>query len=101
MPILMGCTFSGQYHINTDLLKIEAVPDGVVVTDVCFQFNLEDFTGTEIETKTGDTLIIWFNVKSESPFRRSDVTVLILPSNFITCYGKPIITDTIRIQLVN
>ena len=101
MPILIGCTFNGQYHINTDLLKMEAVPNGIVVTDVRFQFNLQDFTETEIETKAGETLTIWFNLQSETPFRRSDVTVLILPSNFITCEGKPIITDTIRIQLAN
>jgi len=100
-PILIGCTFNGQYHINTDLLKIEAIPNEVTVTDVRFQFNLKDFAGNEIETKAGETLTIWFNVASATPFHRSDVTILILPSNFITCEGKPIITDTIRIQLKN
>ena len=99
--IPISCTFNGQYHINTDLLKMEAVPNDVVVTDVRFKFNLEDFTGTEIETKAGETLTIWFDLKSEKPFKRSKVTVLILPSNFITCEGKPIITDTTRIRLKN
>jgi len=100
-PILIACTFNGEYHINTDSLKMEAIPNEFAVTDVRFQFNLKDFTGTEIDTKVGETLSIRFNVKSETPLRRSDVTVLILPSNFITCEGKPIITDTIRIQLKN
>ena len=100
-PILIGCTFNGQYHINTDLLKIEALPNEVIVTDIRFQLNLEDLTEKEIETKTGETLSIWFNVKSETPFRRSEVMILISPSNFITCNGKPIITDTLRIQLKN
>jgi hypothetical protein len=100
-PILIGCTFNGQYHINTDSLKMEAIPNEVAVTNVRFQLNLEDFAGTEIETKAGETLSIWFNLYSETPFRRSEVTVLILSSNFITCEGKPIITDTIRIQLKN
>lgn len=99
--ILIGCTFNGKYHINTDFLKMEAIPNEVAVTNVRFQFNLKDFTGTEIETEAGETLTIWFDLKSETPFQRSEVTVLILPSNFITCEGKPIITDTIRIQLKN
>jgi hypothetical protein len=101
IPILIGCTFNGQYHINTDLLKIEAIPNEVTVTDVRFQLNLEDFTEKEIVTKTDETLTIMFNVESATSFRRSDVTILILPSNFIMCGNKPIITDTIRIQLKN
>jgi len=100
-PILLSCRFNGKYHINTDSLKMSAIPNEVAVTNVRFQLNLEDFTGTEIETKTGEALTIRFNLQSETPFRRSDVTVLILPSNFITCEGKPIITDTIRIRLAN
>ncbi len=101
VPILIGCTFNGQYHINTDLLKMDVIPNEVAITNLSFQFNLKDFTGTEIETKAGETLTIWFDLKSERPFNRSEATVLILPSNFITCEGKPIITDTIRIQLAN
>ena len=100
-PILIGCTFNGQYHINTDLLRMEVIPDEVTVTDVRFQLNLKDLTEKEIETKAGESLSIWFNVKSATPFKRSDITILILPSNFITCNGKSIITDTLRIQLKN
>jgi len=100
-PILIGCTFNGKYHVNIDSLKMEAIPNEVAVVNVRFQLNLKDFTEKKIETKTGETLTIWFNVESATPFRRSEVTILILPSNFITCEGKPIITDTIRIQLKN
>ncbi|MCE8190279.1 hypothetical protein JFY59_08800 [Porphyromonas gingivalis] len=99
--IPITCTFNGSYHINTDSLKIEADPNGVIVTNVRFRLNGEVFAGTEIETKTGETLSIWFDVKSETSYKRSEVTVLILPSNFITCEGKSIISDTIRIQLKN
>jgi len=99
IPVLIGCIFNGQYHINTDLLKMEAIPNEVTVTDVSFQLNHEDTTEKTIVTKTGDGLKVWFDVKSATPFPRSEVTVLILPSNFIMCGDKPIITDTIRIQL--
>lgn len=100
-PILIGCTFNGKYHINTNSLKMEASPNEVIVKNIHFQLNNKDFTEKIIETKAGETLSIWFNVESATPFYRSEVTILILPSNFITCEGKAIITDTIQIQLRN
>ena len=63
------CTFNGRYHINTDSLKIEAAPNGVIVTNVRSRLNREVFAGTEIETKTGETLTIWFDIKTESLVR--------------------------------
>lgn len=101
IPVLIGCTFNGEYHVNIDSLKMEAIPNEVVVSDVFFQLNREDIKGKEIITKTGETITIRFNLASSTPFNRAKVTVLILPSNFIICEGKPIITDTIRIQLKN
>ena len=107
-PMYIACTFDGKYHVNTDSLKIEAVPNHVAVTNIVFRARNKNilkkrriFTGNEIETKKDESLLIWFGIESATPFSWSEVIILLLPSNLITCEGKPIITDTIRIQLKN
>ncbi|MCB6647716.1 hypothetical protein [Bacteroides salyersiae] len=55
----------------------------------------------EIETKHGETLTVLLNYQSTVPYQRASGTILLFPSNFITCEGKAVITDTIKIQLKN
>ena len=99
--VMVGCTFNGKYYVNTDSLKIEAASNGEEITDIHFRLSNEDFTGKEIETKGGEKFTLSFHLKSTVPYQKSTGTILLLPSNFITCEGNPIITDTIRIQLKN
>ena len=99
--VMVACRFNGQYLINTDSLKIEAFSNEDMLTTIHFQLNNEVFIGKGIETKGGETLSFNFRLLPTVPYQRTTRTVLILPSNFITCEGKPIITDTIRIQLKN
>ena len=101
MLVIIGCTFEGNYHVNTDSLKIEAFSSEDIVANFHFRLNNEDFTEKEIETKGSEILTLYFNLKSTVPYQSVTGTVLLLPSNFITCEGKPIITDTIQIQLKN
>lgn len=98
--VIIGCTFNGRYHVNTDSLKIEAFSAEDVVTNIHFQLNNKDFTEKELETGS-ETLTLFFNLKSTVTYQSATGTVLLLPSNFITCEGKPIITDTIEIHLKN
>ncbi|NCB44784.1 MAG: hypothetical protein EOM59_19510 [Clostridia bacterium] len=97
--VIIGCTFNGKYQVNTDSLKIEAISSEDVITNIHFRLNNEDFVGKEIETKGGETLTLYFNLKSSESYQSSSGTVLLLPSNFIICENKPIIADTIQIQL--
>lgn len=98
--VIIGCTFNGKYLVNTDSLKIKAYSVEDVITDINFRLNNKDFRERELETR-GETLTLSFNLKSNVPNQRVTSKILLLPSNFITCEGKPIITDTIEIQLKN
>ena len=91
--------FAGDYIINTELLKIESASSDDIITNTRFELNNRKFTGHEI--KNGDVITISCNLQSTVPHHKSNGTILIPPSNFITCEGKAIISDTIRIQLRN
>ena len=87
--------FNGEYYINTDYLKIEMEhrPNETILENLYFRFRGEDFARKEVETISSDILSVQFNLR----FVAGDL--LILPTNFITCNGKPVIADTIRIQV--
>jgi len=99
LPTIITCTFNGEYNVYLDSLKIEVEPNEVIIENLRFQLHNADFTGNKIVTKGGEILSIHFNLKSSVPYQRATGTILLLPSTFITCKDKPIITDTIRIQL--
>lgn len=101
LSILLSCKFQGKYHINIDSLKMRVIPNEIKITNIHFRFNNKDIVEKVIETKVDESLTMMYNLESSTPFRRSEATILILPSDFITCDDKPIITDTIRIQLKN
>lgn len=100
-PILLNCKFQGKYHINIDSLKMEVLPKNINITSINFLLNNKETFEKVIETKADESLTLEFNLESSIPFQRSEATILILPSKFITCEGKPIITDTIRIRPKN
>jgi hypothetical protein len=97
------CELNGNFTIKFDSLKIQLVPNTVEVANLTFYYNDKEITDwTEIVNINGNEKIsIRFDYKSDRSFNKKFVSVLILPSNFITCEGKPIITDTIRIQIKN
>ncbi|WP_291528452.1 hypothetical protein [Bacteroides sp. UBA939] len=96
--VFITCTFSGNYLINTDSLKIKAFSNRDTICDICFTLNDEYFTGgNKIEIKNSDVLDLSFEVSTTRPLE--DKKVLLLPSDFIMCGDKPIITDTITIAL--
>lgn len=97
--VMVACTFNGKYNVNTDSLKIKAFSNKDVITSIYFQLNNKKFTVKKIETKGGETLSFNFRLLSTVPYKRTKGTILLLPSNFIICESKPIITDTIQIQL--
>jgi pyruvate-formate lyase-activating enzyme len=99
--VFIGCAFNGKYSVNIDLLKMEAASSEDTITNIRFRLNNEEFTGQKIETKGGEVLTLSCNLQSTIPYQKSTGIILILSSNFITCEEKPIITDTIRIQIKN
>ncbi len=99
--VLIRCVFNGNYVVNTELLKIEPTSDEDTITNIRLRLNSVELTGKEIKTKRGDVITLSCNLQSTVPYQKSRGMILILPSNFITCEEKSIISDTIRIQLKN
>lgn len=99
--VLIRCDFNGNYFVNTELLKIGTTSDEDTITDISVRLNSVELIGKEIKTKRGDVISLSGSLQSTVPYQKSRGVILILPSNFITCEGKSIINDTIRIQLKN
>jgi lipoprotein len=99
--VIVGSRFNGKYHINRDSLKIKAFSDEDTITNIRFELDNKELMEKEIETKHGETLTVLLNYQSTVPYQRASGTILLFPSNFITCEGKAVITDTIKIQLKN
>lgn len=99
--VFISCEFRGNYVVNTELLKIEPASDEDTITNIRFLLNSVELTGKEIKTKRGDVINLSCKLQSTIPYQKSRGMILILPSNFITCEEKSIISDTIRIQLKN
>ena len=81
---------SGDIRVNTDELKL-AFPssaDNRNFGKPSFRYDRETVTGI-FDVKQGSAFVGWFT--------RTGSEILILPSDFITHNGKPLITDTIRI----
>ncbi len=98
--VIIGFAFDGKYHIIIDSLKIEAMAAEDIVTNIRFRLNNKDLTENELEIES-ETLSLSFDLISTIPYRSATKTVLLLPSNFISCEGKQVISDTIEIYLKN
>jgi hypothetical protein len=96
------CEFNGTFVLNFDSLNIDIIPNTIEIINLAYYYNDKLVTDLkEINTNIKDKVSIRFDYKSDISIDKKSITVLMLPSNFITCEGKPIITDTIRIQLKN
>jgi len=97
------CELNGNFTIKFDSLNIQIVPNTIEVVNLTFFYNDKEITNwAEIMNINGtEKISIRFDYKSDASFNKKSILILLLPSNFITCEGKPIITDTIRIQLKN
>lgn len=93
------CTFKGKYHINADSLKIKALFSGDTITDCLLKLNKEKLREKKFYINGNDTLDFSCDLLPKKPDHVTTKKILILPSRFITCEGKPVITDTIVIQL--
>lgn len=97
------CELTGNYAITFDALKIVLVPEMIEVANLTFFYNDKEITDWKevINVNGVEEISIRFDFKSEVQIKKETVLILLLPSNFITCDGKPIISDTLRIQLKN
>jgi hypothetical protein len=97
------CELNGKFTIKFDSLKIQLVPNTIEVANLTFYYSDKEITDLKeiININGTEKISIRFDYKSDISFNKKSVLILLLPSNFITCEGKPIITDTIRIQLKN
>lgn len=97
------CELTGNYTITFDSLKIVLVPEMIEVANLTFFYNDKEITDWKevINVNGVEEISIRFDFKSEVQIKKETVLILLLPSNFITCDGEPIISDTLRIQLKN
>ena len=94
--------FNGPYYINTDSLMIETGSNELEITNLRFEANNVVSARKEMEIGGGELLTLFFTLQSKSTPPNNMInnrTIILPPSNFIMCEGKPVICDTIRIQL--
>ena len=92
----------GDFIFNTDSLVLIEYPQYKDINKrfTQFRYNNNDVIGVQL-IEQGKTLRLSFfygEYGCNSPVTKE---ILIPPSNFIMCGDKPIITDTLRIQLKN
>jgi len=92
--VIISFTFNGEYFVDTDLLKIEPFSSDVEVSNLCFLLNNKKLTSPKIEPGEGETLTITCDLINKKKYSMMSL----LPSGFIKCGDKPIITDTIKVQ---
>lgn len=90
-------TKSGEFELNLDSLTVLVCPKEVANIDT-IKFYSKDkvISNTKRISKSGDIIRIYFIL--EEPRPTSIGKLLILPSNYITCKSKQLISDTIRIS---
>lgn len=86
--------FDGEFLVDTDSLKIKTLRNNEDIRNLCFWQKGEKLTSTKIRVKDGDILTLRF----DSIYQQKYSIISLLPSEFIKCNDKPIITDTIDIQ---
>jgi hypothetical protein len=97
--ILFGQKFEGSFLIQLDSLKIEFPSNFIRIRDISFSLDNEERKNSGSFQVTNNSVRIHFTVSSEIPVNLDTVTMLVLPCNYIMCSNKPLITDTIRINL--
>jgi len=86
----------GEVDFHTDSLDIMTYPNSDF--HVWFSYDGEEIFGHQI-IKENKTLKCYISYGHFSAFVPNTEEILILPSNFIMCNGKPLVTDTIRVSL--
>lgn len=93
----------GNFTITPSAFNIQLIPDNVEVANLTFFHNdieVTDLTqAIEVNGTETEKISIRFDYNSDSYFDRNSVLILLLPSKFIMCEDKPIITDTIKVKL--
>lgn len=92
--IFIAFDFDNEYFVDIDSLKIETYRSDMEICNLRFLSKNKKLTNTKLKFKEGESLSVTFNLTNK---RRNDM-ISLLPSGFIKCNGKPIITDTIDIH---
>lgn len=89
----------GRYKLNVDSVKVIANPaSNVSIRSITvYKENGEEITEKSIETTPGDRINL--HLVLDKPVYSVNGTLLILPCSYITCFGTPLIIDTIQVQL--
>ncbi|WP_158648216.1 hypothetical protein [Candidatus Symbiothrix dinenymphae] len=92
-------SLQGEFDFYTDSLNIITRPTATTVYSY-FKYGKKSFSGHQTIEK-GKTLICYFSIYGDYSYGSPGCPeeILIPPSGFIMCDDKPLITDTIRINM--
>jgi hypothetical protein len=97
------CELDGSFTLKFDSLNIGIIPNTVEIINLTYYYNDKLVTDLKetINASRNDKLSIRFDYKSDTNIDKKSVTVLLLPSDFISCNNMSIIKDTVQIKIKN
>lgn len=89
---------AGDYKLYIDSLKLIISPPSLASIEsmAIYNRNGEEITTTNIEVRPGDRISL--HLALSKPIYSINGTLSILPCSYITCFGNPLITDTVQIK---
>jgi len=88
---------TGEFELNFDSLAVSVYPqEAAEIKAVKFYDKDKVILDSKKMVKSGDLVSIYFTFLK--PVYTSQATLLILPCNYIVCNGRPLISDTLRIN---
>jgi hypothetical protein len=91
--------FNGNFEVLIDSLNHQFYPNTIKVESVDYYLNGNQIKNSIINIQAGQTLSMYYKLYAEVPTTTDTVLFMVVPSQFILCNGKPLLTDTIRIRL--
>ena len=92
---------NGEFSVTPSALRLEVSPSYVSISNLVFFFNdkeINDISST-LHINGHEKVSVRFDYSSEVAFDKKNVSISLSPSEFLMCANKPVITDTIKIQL--
>lgn len=91
--------FNGNFEVLIDSLNYQFYPNTIKVESVNYYLNGNQIKNNTINIQAGQALSMYYKLYEEVPTTTDTVLFMVVPSQFILCNDKPLITDTIKIGL--
>lgn len=98
--VFLNYKINGKFTFEPDSLMVNFYPSTIRMVDLKYQLNSKDIASNEIYYLTnGNNVFLSFRIISDKVVSLDTCSMLILPCNYIICDNRPLITDTININL--